>query len=314
MADPDQPTNRQGSGAGTPRPDALTLAAFVLAAMFAGGNAVAVRLGLAELAPFWGAAIRFAAAAAILMGVVAVLRLQLPRGQALIGVLIYGALNFGLFYMFLYWALQEVTAATAMVTLAIVPLLTLMLAIVQGVERFSYRGLVGALMAAVGIGIVFGDRLEAVSALSLAALIGGALCAAEVGVVVKQFPRVHPVMQNCLGMAVGGVLLLVLSLVAAEPRAIPMTPAVQLSFVYLVFPGSIGLFLLYLFVLGRWTASATAYILLLAPLSAAVLGWFVLGETVSPALLLGGALAIAGVYIGVLAPPVRGPKKAPEKA
>jgi drug/metabolite transporter (DMT)-like permease len=281
-------------------PDPLTLAAFVCAAVFAGGNAVAVRLGLSELAPFWGASIRFIAAAAILFVTVAALRLPLPRGRALVGVLIYGILNFGLFYVCLYWALQEVTAATAMVTLAIVPLLTLILAVIQRVERFSYRGLAGALMAALGIGIIFGERIGAVSALSLVALLGGALCVAEVGIVVKSYPRVQPVVQNAVGMATGGVLLLVLSLAVSEPRAWPTSLPVQVSFVYLVLLGSIGLFLLYLLVLGRWTASATSYILLLAPLAAAVLGLVVLGEAVSPALVIGGALAIAGVYIGAI--------------
>jgi drug/metabolite transporter (DMT)-like permease len=296
-----------------PRPDPLTLAAFMFAAVLAGGNAVAVRLGLSELPPFWGAAIRFLAAAAILLAAVPMLRLQLPRGRGLIGVLLFGILNFGLFYMFLYWALQEVTAATAMVTLAIVPLLTLILTVVQRVERFRLRGLIGALMAALGIGIVFGERIGAVSALSLAALIGGALCAAEVGVVIKRFPRVHPVVENGVGMAVGGVLLLALSVTVGEPWVWPATPAVQVSFVYLVLLGSIGLFLLYLFVLGRWTASAASYILLLAPLAAAVLGWLVLGETVSMALLIGGVLAIAGVYVGAIAGQGTGAQQAPAK-
>ena len=286
---------------GDTRPDALTLAAFALAAIFAGGNAVAVRLGLSELAPFWGAAIRFLAAAALTLGAVAVMRLEWPRGRALLGVLIYGILNFGLFYTCLYWALQEVTAATAMVTLAIVPLFTLILAVLQRIETFHIRGLIGALTAAVGIGIVFGEKVGGVSLLSLAALFGGVLCAAEVGVVIKRFPRVHPAMENGLAMAVGGVMLLVLSLIVREPWTLPAAPAVQVSFIYLVLLGSIGLFLLYLFVLDRWTASAAAYILLLAPLAAAILGLLVLGEPVSPALLIGGLLALAGVYVGAIA-------------
>jgi drug/metabolite transporter (DMT)-like permease len=311
MADVEKSTSSRLDAVSAPRPDPLTLGAFALAAVFAGGNAVAVRLGLSELPPFWGAAIRFLAAAAILLAVVPMMRLQLPRGRALVGTLLFGILNFGIFYMFLYWALQEVTAATAMVTLAIVPLLTLILAVVQGVERFSYRGLVGALMAAVGIAVVFGDRIGTVSALSLAALIGGALCAAEVGIVVKRFPRVHPVVQNGVGMAAGGALLFALSVVVGEPWVWPATPPVQISFVYLVLLGSIGLFVLYLFVLGRWTASATSYVLLLAPLAAAVLGWLVLGETVSAALVIGGVLAIAGVYVGAIAGQGAVTRKAP---
>ena len=313
MPELEQSTSGGGDVVGGARPDPLTLVAFVFAAIFAGGNAVAVRLGLSELAPFWGAAIRFLAAAAILLVVVPILRQQLPRGRALAGVLIYGILSFGLSYMFLYWALQEVTAATTMVTLAIVPLLTLGLAVVQRVERFSYRALIGALMAALGIGIVFGDRIGAVSALSLAALLGGALCIAEANIVVKRFPRVHPVVQNGVGMAAGGLLLLVLSLAAAEPWVFPAKPAVQISLVYLVLLGSIGLFVIYLFVLRRWTASASSYVMLLAPLAAAGLGLVVLGETVSPALVLGGALAIAGVYVGAIARHGAGTQKAPVK-
>ena len=41
------------------RPDLITLAAFAGTALFGAGNAVAIRLGYAELAPFWGAAVRF---------------------------------------------------------------------------------------------------------------------------------------------------------------------------------------------------------------------------------------------------------------
>lgn len=287
--------------AGAAPPDALTLLAFAATAILAGGNAVAVKLGYAELAPFWGAAVRFLAAAAILLVVVAVLRLPLPRRRALAGVAAYGALNFGLGYIFIYWALTEVTAGAVMVVLAIVPLLTLLLAVAQGVERFSTRGLVGALMAAAGIAAVFGDNVGVASAMALAALVLGAVSFAQVPVVVKTFPRVDPAVENGLGMAVGGAMHLVLSLAIGEPRAIPGDPWVQGSLIYLVLLGSIGLFLLYLFVLGRWTASATSYVLLLAPLATVVLEWAIMGEAPSPMLVVGGALVIAGVYVGAIA-------------
>lgn len=280
--------------------DLLTPGAFVIAAILAGGNAVAVRQGLSELPPFWGASIRFLTAAAILLIAMAVLRRPLPTGRALVGVLIYGILSFGLAYMFLYLALSQATAATAMVTLAVVPLLTLGLAVVQRIERFSYRALLGALMAAAGLGIVFFDQFGAVEAWSLGALLLGALCIAQSGIVVKQFPRVNPLVENGIGMAAGGVLLLALSAIAGEPWVLPSEPAVQAGLVYLILGGSVGLFLLYLFVLGRWTASATSYVLLLAPFTAAGLGFLFLGEGVGLPWLIGGTLAIAGVYIGAV--------------
>jgi O-acetylserine/cysteine efflux transporter len=96
---------------------------------------------------------------------------------------------------------------------------------------------------------------------------------------------------------------LALSLALGEPRIVPGDPLVQGSLLYLVLFGSIGLFLLYLFVLSRWTASATSYVLLLAPLATVVLEWAIMGETPSLMLLVGGALVVAGVYVGAIAGP-----------
>jgi drug/metabolite transporter (DMT)-like permease len=283
-------------------PDAATLAAFLAAAFIAGANAVAVRVGLSELAPFWGAAIRFLIAAVILVLLAVAMRRTFPTGRALLGATLYGLLTFGLSYMFMYWALQEATAGTVMVAFAITPLLTLLLAVLQRVERFRLRSLIGALAAAAGIGIVFADKMGAVSPLTLAAILAAAVVAAEAPIVVKIFPKVDPAVENGIGMAVGGALLLAASLLAGEPWNLPSSPMVQISLVYLILLGSVGLFLLFLFVLAHWTASASVYVLLLAPLAAVGLELLVLGEAPSLSLVLGGAMAIAGVYVGVTGP------------
>jgi drug/metabolite transporter (DMT)-like permease len=285
------------AAAGVPA-DPLALAAFAGATLFAGGNAVAIRLGYAELAPYWGAALRFLAAALILLVAAALLGRTWPRGRALAGVLAYGVLNFGLNYMLAYFALREVTAGTAMVVLAIVPLLTLVLAAAQGAERFRVQGLVGALTAAVGIALVFRAGLGTASVWAMLALLGGALCIAESNIVIKIFPRVDPVMESAIAMAVGGLWLLAASLLFAEPWVVPTDPAVRWSLLYLVTLGSIGLFVLYLVVLARWTATAASYILLISPLVAILLGALMLGEPVGPEFLAGGALVLAGVYVG----------------
>ncbi|GGA60666.1 DMT family transporter [Pelagibacterium lentulum] len=285
---------------GVPAPDNLTLAAFLIASIIAGANAVAVRVGLTELAPFWGAGVRFGTAAAILIAAGLLLRRTFPSGRALLGAILYGLLSFGLTYMFLYWALQEATAGTVMVAFAVAPLLTLLLAIVQRLERFTFHGIVGALIAGIGVGIVFADQMRLVSPLTLAAILAGAVAAAQSTIIVKSFPRVDPVVENGVGMAVGSVLLFVASLIAGEPWIVPTTLPVQLSLVYLILVGSIGLFLLFLFILSRWTASATIYVLLLAPLTAVALDLIILGDMPTVLLVIGGIVAVIGVYIGAL--------------
>src|SRR5688572_28445507 len=104
--------------------DSATIAAYAAMTLIAGSNFVAVRFSNQELQPFWGATLRFAVACALFFGVMRLRRAALPRGRALAGVAIYGALGFGAFYALLYWALRTVPAGIASVLVALVPLLT----------------------------------------------------------------------------------------------------------------------------------------------------------------------------------------------
>jgi hypothetical protein len=58
------------------------------------------------------------------------------------------------------------------------------------------------------------------------------------------------------------------------------------------------MFGLYLFALRRWTASAVSYVTLLMPLVTVPLAAALIAEQVSLSFLGGGAIALAGVYVG----------------
>jgi drug/metabolite transporter (DMT)-like permease len=269
--------------------------------LIGGSNFVAVRFSNAELPPYWGAAIRFLPASALFFAAMALWRIPIPRGASLRGAAVYGSLNFGAGYAFGYYGLVDTPAGTAAVLLATVPLFTLALVALHGQEQFRLRGLVGALIAFAGIALVFREQLSAnVPLVSLLAMLGNAIVAAESGVVAKGMPRMHPVATNAVGMLVGGVLLLALSVVVGEVRALPRAPETWAALVYLCIVGSIGLFGLFLAMLRRWTASASSYALVVMPLVAIALGALVRGETITPVFLLGGALVAVGVYVGAL--------------
>ena len=289
--------------------DRATLAAFAGIVLIGGLNAVAIKFSNVELEPFWGASLRFGLAALVLGAVVAYRRLGLPRGKALLGSVLYGVLNFGVSYALAYWGLQTAPASLAMIILALVPLLTLVLAVLHGLERFSGKSVVGSLVALGGIAIVFGDGLAADPALLLpiGAFLVGALAIAETSVIVKRLPRSHPVVNNSLAMAIGAALLLAVSLIAGESLTLPAQPPTVAALAYLVLLGSVGLFMLFLYVIERWTASATSYSLLLMPFVAMAAAAILVGEEIRPIAVLGGALAIGGVYIGAFNPSLRLP-------
>jgi O-acetylserine/cysteine efflux transporter len=284
------------------RTERATLAAFALLIWLVGMNVVAVRLSNRELAPFWGAGTRFAVSALVLWVIVGVRGLALPRGHALRGTVLYGLLGFAAFFAFVYWGLVAVQAGLAAVILALVPLLTFFLAIAHRLERFRWRPLAGAVLAAAGIALVFGEQITRdVPPVSLLALLAGALCAAETNIIVKRLPPHEPVATNAVAIAVGAAVLLALSVVSREPHAVPVQPLTWAVFVYLVSLGTIGVFGLFLFVLKRWKASAVAYEFVLAPVVAVVLGSWLTAETVTPVFIAGAALVLAGVYVGALA-------------
>ena len=269
--------------------------------LIGGSNFVMVRFSNAELAPFWGAALRFLPAAALLFVAMGIWRVPVPRGSALVGAVIYGALNFGLSYGLSYVGLQRATAGTASVMIATVPLWTFFLAIAHGLERFRARALVGTIVATVGVGIVFVEQLSAdVPIASLLAMLGGAVAAAEATVVAKRFPRTHPLSTNAVGTLVGGAILMALSLAVAAAHPLPQRPETQLALAYLATVGAVGLFALFLFVLGRWRASAASYALVVMPLVAIALGALLRGEAVSPFFIAGALVVGAGVYVGAL--------------
>lgn len=285
--------------AGTSVPDKLTLLAYGLSILFAGANAVGVRFTVAELPPFWGATIRFGLSALIFWLLAFVRKVSIPKGRSLVGVLLYGSLAFGVSYAFLYWGLQTIPAGVTQVLLALVPLLTFFFAYFHGLESFRWRGLLGALVAVAGIAYAFFDQPSgSLPILSMLAIIAGAASIAESAVVVKIYPPSDPFITNAIAMTVGTLILVVLSVVAGEAWRLPTQTATWVSIIYLVLFGSVLVFYLFLFVIRRWTASATSYQFVLFPFVTVIIAAWLAGETVNQAFLIGGALVLVGVWIG----------------
>lgn len=115
------------------RSDPAALLAFGALVVLVGSNVVAIRFSNRELAPMWGAGVRFAIASVIFWLVVAVKGLPIPTGAALAGASLYGLLGFGAFFV-----------------VALVPLLTMLLAVAQGLERLNWRAVGGGVIALTG--------------------------------------------------------------------------------------------------------------------------------------------------------------------
>lgn len=285
-------------------PDHLTYAAFVAATIFGGLNGIGIRFIVAEMPPFWGATLRFGPASALLFLLVLIQRTPLPRGRSLLGAVIYGVLQFGLGFALAFWSLQTVSAGLGQVILALTPLLTLLFAIIHRQEEFRWQSLTGGLLSIGGIAVIFADQISAeVTPLPLIGMVLSAACIAESGVIIKGYPRSHPITTNAVGMAAGTVVLFTISLLWREPLPLPTLPTTWLAYGYLILVGSCLVFILGLYVLNRWTASAFSYIFVLLPFITVLVGNWLGQETLTVAFLAGGALVLIGVYVGAIRKP-----------
>lgn len=286
----------------TSSPGAFTLTAFFAAVAIGGANFLAVRFSNEELEPFWGAGLRFIGALAIFVVVVVALRLEWPRGRLLLLTIAYGVVNFTLSYALMYWALVTVTAGVAAVVLAIVPLVTPMLAAVQRLEALSSRAIVGALVALAGIvWMTVGPEGLLLPISGLVAILVASVTVAQGVILGKRVANNHPAMTNAVGLAAGAPLLLVISAIAGEDWALPTETAAVWSVLYLMTIGSVGLFVLFLLVVRRWTASATAYSFVLFPVVTMLLEAWLADVPLTVRGVTGAMVVMAGVWFGAFA-------------
>ncbi|MGH2793662.1 MAG: DMT family transporter [Actinomycetota bacterium] len=285
-------------------PGPQTLAAFLVMVAIAGGNAVAIRFSSCdscELDAFWGAAFRFLLATAVCALLMLVLRVPLPRGRELQGAFLYGALTFGAGFGFIYWGLERSPASIGAVLLATGPLLTFIVAVLHRQESFRWDGLIGGLLAIAGSTVVVLSGLDLDVPLgSLLAIVAGALCWAEAAIVVKAYPRPHPLAMNAVGMGIGTVILLLLTVIFGSDYVMPENATTWKAIVYLVVLGSVVVFVLYLYVLKSWTASATSYEFVLIPIFGILYSAWLLDEEITVQFVVGSLLILLGVYFGAI--------------
>ena len=289
-------------------PGGFTIAAFAGAVTLGGANFLAVRFSNRELAPFWGAGLRFSLAALLFATIAVTLRLRWPRGPQLLLTALYGLFSFALSYALMYWALVRVTAGMAAVVLAVVPQVTLLLAAAQRLERLSGRTVIGSLLALGGIAsTTLGSNGVVLPLSGLLAMAAAALTIGQSVILGKRVSGNHPAMTNAVGMAVGAPILLGISAVAGEQWVLPRQTEVIWSVAYLVTLGSIGLFILTILVVRRWSASATSYMFVLFPIVTMLLGAWLADEPLTARGALGAALVMSGVWFGALSPAARRP-------
>lgn len=281
-------------------------AAFAAVYIIWGSTYLAIRIAIETMPPFAMAGLRFIIAGALLYGWQRMRGAPAPlhvhwRSAAIIGALLLLGGNGGL-----TWAEQEVPSGLASLVIATVPIWVVVFgALRPGTPRPNRRALAGILLGLAGIALLVGPSNLAVNqqirTISYVVLLLSPVLWA-IGSLYSRGARLPAAQLQAIGMEMltGGAMLLLAATVTGEwarfdVAAISLRSAA--AFVYLIFIGAIIGFSAYIWLLKNTTpAKATTYAYV-NPVVAVFLGWAILAEPVTPAMLAAMAIILFSVAL-----------------
>jgi putative membrane protein PagO len=263
-----------------------------------GSTFLTIRIGNEAVPPVWAAAIRLVIATPLYFIVARATGAVFQGGAALRAALGYGALNYGVNFVLLYWGEQRIPSGTAAVIYATIPLTTGLFASLLSVHRFERRQMLASVVGLAGVAVVFSAELTRGAPLSaLAAVLGGATASSLSSVILKKGPPQSTWVANGIGAAAGAVVCLTASVVLRESHAFPRGAAAWMPIAYLVLAGNLGAYALYGWLIARWNVIRLNVIALLIPVVAVVLGSLIGREALPSQTFVGGAIVLLGVAL-----------------
>ncbi|MET7016666.1 DMT family transporter [Bacillus mycoides] len=280
---------------------------YILVCIIFGTTFLTIKIGIeAGAPPLFSAGIRFFLAGLIL---ITIFKLKKKRVMPyLLSKRIMGA-GFCLTFMTfatLYWAEQHISSGLAAVLSATAPMMILLLQSKKNKTKLQREQFLALFIALTGVLFIslpgMHQELTFIWSIACLVIIVGQLFYGIGSIYSKEIlsnsPDVSPFLINGIQMFYGGILLLIVSIVMEQPNLTVLTSwNVQWPILYLIFVGSIGGHGLYYWLLSKTNPIFPSTWLYVSPLIAVIVGYFVLGEPLNPAMGIGACLILIGVFL-----------------
>lgn len=279
-----------------------------------GSTFLFIKYAIETMPPFLMAGSRFLIAGVVML--VAVLWRGAPRPtrrQVLVAAFT-GMLMISFGNGAVVWSEQTVPSGIVALIVATVPLWMVLIDWLRphGVRPRS-PVFVGLGLGLIGIAVLVGpSALDGHgSALGMFIVVLGSLSWAAGSIITRRAERPSsPLVWTALQMTGGGVVFLVMSLLAGEPGhfdASTVSLRSLIGWVYLILAGSMLGYTAYVYLLGVVSAAKAATYAYVNPVIAVLLGWAFAGEPIGVRTLVAAAIILAGVAIITTTQPASGP-------
>ena len=285
----------------------LALAAIALIILVWGSTWAVIRVGLVGVPPLAGISLRFLLAGTVLWLIGLVNRVPFGKGHNEKRLwLATATFTFIICYIVVYWGEQYVTSGLASVLWATYPLFVAVIArVVIPSEVIPRATVAGMVVSLAGLALIYSEdvRLLGGPKVLFAAVIFllSPLSSAVGSVCVKRWGQgSNPLATTAIPMIITGVVVGALALVLERDRRLVFDATSVGAIVYLALVGTALAFGVYFWLLNHFPATRLAITANVTPLVALVIGATIMDEPMSPRVLLGSAIVLAGVALAVL--------------
>ena len=209
-----------------------------------------------------------------------------------------GSLNFALFWVLLFVAAYRLPGGVAATLGSLQAMMVILMA--RGWLGTPIRA--GAVTAAatglLGVALLLISPDAELDPVGIAAGLGGAASMAAGTVLSRRWqPPVSALSFTAWQLTAGGLILLLLALIM-EPALPPLTATNLAGLIWLGVIGAAVSYVLWFRGVARLEPGAVSMLGMMSPMTAVILGWVVLGQSLSPLQGLGAAIVLGSVWAG----------------
>lgn len=223
---------------------------------------------------------------------------QLPHGHWIGKMFVLGALNFSIFWSLLFFTAYRLPGGVAAVMGALQPFIVVFAA--RGILNTAIKpiSIIAIAAGAFGVALIVLTPDAQLDGLGVLAGIAGSASMAFGTVLSRKWqPPVSALTYTSWQLTAGGILLIPIAFFAPTPWSeISMTNMFGLGYLGLIGAGLT--YVIWLRGIKLLQPTAVSILGLFSPLSAAILGWFILSETLVTMQLLGMLIVFTSVIIG----------------
>jgi drug/metabolite transporter (DMT)-like permease len=248
----------------------------------------------------WGIGFLCLVPAALLM------RVRWPARSDWLPVAALGICFFGLFFILYNIAIGYTTAARASLALATLPLHTMVVAALLGVEALTMRKTAGVCIAVFGASAALAAGLKSAPAGAWRGeliMTSAVFCMAFYNILSRPFMRRSSALGFLtVGMGAGAIVLVVVGLFTRSFATLGSFGTSQwLAGIYLGIGGGAAAFILWVMALKRATPTRVANTMSINPIAAALLAAVLVGEPITSDLAVGLIAVFAGIWLATSA-------------